>query len=333
MGSPPYPRRVPLARLPTPLEEASRLSTALGVRLLVKRDDLTGLLETGNKVRKLEFACAAALDERADTLITCGGVQSNHCRATAAVGARLGLRARLLLRGTDLPDPDGNLFLDRLLGAEIRFITREQYRDRARLMAGWAEETRREGRKPFVILEGGSDAWGAWGYVRGLEEILGQAAEARERVDVLVHAAGSGGTSAGLAAGAAWLGFRGTLLGIPVCDDGAYFRGMIQQIAADMARRGWPVEPAPVTFADGYQGPGYGIAYPEEMAWVRRAAREEGLLLDPVYTGKALAGLAGEVAAGRVAKGSTVVFLHTGGAFGALAQRKDYLEGGGGPNS
>ena len=325
MNGPPYPPRIPLACLPTPLEPLPRLSAALHVRVSIKRDDCTGAVETGNKVRKLEFLAARAQAEGCDTLITCGGVQSNHCRATAAVGARLGFRVVLVLRGTVPAEPSGNYFLDRVLGAECVFITAAQWADRAARMAAQAARVAAAGGRALVIPEGGSDATGAWGYVRGMDELLGQLAATGDRMDVLVHAAGSGGTTAGLALGATWCGWRGTLLAVPVCDDGAYFDGVVARIAADLRAAGIDAQPAPVAYAEAYKGHAYGVPYPEEMEWVRRLAREEGIVCDPVYTGKALAGLCGEALAGRFARDAHVVFLHTGGIFGALAQPEAYL--------
>jgi D-cysteine desulfhydrase len=320
----PYPPRIPLAHLPTPLEPLPRLSAALGVRVSVKRDDCTGAVETGNKVRKLEFLAARARAEGCDTLITCGAVQSNHCRATAVVGARLGFRVVLVLRGTPPPVPSGNYFLDRVLGAACVFITPAEWPERAARMAAEAQRVAAAGGRALVIPEGGSDATGAWGYVRAMEELCGQLAAADDRMDVLVHAAGSGGTTAGLALGATWCGFAGTLLAVPVCDDGAYFDGVVQRIAAELRAAGADARPAPVTYVEGYGGPGYGLPDPAGMAWVDRLAREEGIVCDPVYTGKALAGLCGEAQAGRIPRGAHVVFLHTGGVFGALAQPEEY---------
>lgn len=321
------PPRVALAHLPTPLQPLPRFSAALGIRLAVKRDDLTGAVETGNKIRKLEFLGADALARGADTLITCGGVQSNHCRATAAVAARLGLRCVLVLRGEEPAEPAGNYFLDRVLGATCRFITAEQWSERESIMGEEAARIAGMGGRAYVMPEGGSNAVGAWGYIHGFRELFEQAQHsplggdlAWGGVDVIVHAAGSGGTTAGLAIGAAHAGWDGRLIAVPVCDDGPYFQGVVDRIAAELGATACAVE-----FPEAYKGEAYGVPYDAEMAWVLRLAREEGVICDPVYSGKALAGLCGEVQAGRIAPNSRVIFLHTGGIFGALAQPSAYL--------
>ncbi len=175
----PYPPRLELARTPTPFERLGRFEKGLGVELYLKRDDLTGAALSGNKVRKLEFVLAEALNRGADVVITCGGAQSNHCRATAVAAAKLGLRCRLLLRTPDPqapPAPEGNLLLDRLSGAEIAWITPDAYKARGEVFEREARNLRREGARPYVIPEGASDALGAWGYIRAFEELAGDIA-------------------------------------------------------------------------------------------------------------------------------------------------------------
>jgi D-cysteine desulfhydrase len=315
--------RVPLARLPTPLEPSPRLGAALGIELLYKRDDLTGLELSGNKARKLEFLVADAEAAGADTLVTCGGVQSNHCRATAFAAAKRGLAAVVLLRVPDPsrpPEAEANALLDLLAGAEIRFVSHEQYRRRGELMAGIAAELRARGRRPYVIPEGGSNALGSLGYVRAVEELHAQLPEGWRSAPVaLAYAAGSGGTGAGLELGVRRLGWSDArVIGFAVCNDAAYFRGAIAEICAD-ARRRWPELPevpeAEIAVDDGFVGPGYAQATAEGLEIVRRAAREDGVLLDPVYTGKAMLGLAGRAASGGL-PARRVVLFHTGGAFG-----------------
>lgn len=323
-AAPNLQQRVPLARLPTPLERSPRLGAALGVELLYKRDDLTGLELSGNKARKLEFLLAAAQAEGADTLITCGGVQSNHCRATAFAAARRGLRAIVLLR---IPDPahppalEANALLDRLAGAEIRWVSHDEYQRRAEVLGRVAEELRAAGRRPYVIPEGGSSALGSLGYVLAMEELRAQLPEAwRDGPVTIAYAAGSGGTGAGIELGVRRLGWTGARpLGFAVCNDAAYFRGVIGTICAD-ARARWPalpeVRPGDVAVDEGFMGPGYGQATPEGLELIRRAAREDGILLDPVYTAKAMLGVAGRAGETGGLPARRVVFLHTGGAFG-----------------
>lgn len=321
----PYPPRVPLARTPTPLEPLPRLSARLGVELLCKRDDLTGAELSGNKVRKLEFLLADAQARGADTVITCGGAQSNHCRATAVAAARLGLRSRLLLRVEDPRNPpaaEANILLDRLVGAEIRWVSRDEYRRRQELFAEEAAALERAGRRPYVIPEGGSNALGSWGYVAAVEELARdlRALPDPDKPVTLVYAAGSGGTGAGLILGARLLGLRGRIVGFNVCDDRAYFVQAIGNIVDD-AIRTWSL---PLSFArdrdvdiiDGYVGRGYSQSRPEELALLRDVARAEAIILDPVYTGKAFYGMTQELARDPRAFGDRIVFLHTGGIFG-----------------
>src|SRR5512138_2646209 len=232
---PPLPPRVPLARLPTPLEPSPRLGVALGIDLLYKRDDLTGLELSGNKARKLEFLVADAEREGADLLVTCGGVQSNHCRATAFAAAKRGLGALLFLRTDDPASPpvaEANSLLDRLAGAEVRFVSHDGYRRRGEVMAAAAEELRARGRRPYVIPEGGSNALGSLGYVLAVAELRDQLPPRwRDGPLTIAYAAGSGGTGAGIELGLRLLGWRGaTAIGFAVCNDARYFRETIAAI-------------------------------------------------------------------------------------------------------
>ncbi len=319
------PPRVPLARLPTPLEPSPRLGARLGVELLYKRDDLTGLELSGNKARKLEFLVADAEARGADVLVTCGGVQSNHCRATAFAAARRGLGCVVLLRTPDPaapPAPEANALLDRLAGADVRFVSHAEYRRRAERMAEVAAELEARGRAPYVIPEGGSNALGSLGYVVAMAELRDQLPAAwREGPFTIAYAAGSGGTGAGIEVGVRAAALAGAApLGLAVCNDAEYFREVIATICAE-ARRRWPalpaVDAAEVRVEGGFVGPGYGETTPEGLEIVRRAAREDGVLLDPVYTGKAMLGVAGLAARGALPS-PRVVLLHSGGGFGAF---------------
>jgi D-cysteine desulfhydrase len=320
------PPRVPLARLPTPLEPSPRLGARLGLELLYKRDDLTGLELSGNKARKLEFLVADAEALGADVLVTCGGVQSNHCRATAFAAAKRGLGAVVLLRTPDPAAPpaaEANLLLDRLAGAEVRFVSHDQYRRRAEVMAAVADELRARGRRPYVVPEGGSNALGSLGYVVAMAELRDQLPAAwREGPLTIAYAAGSGGTGAGIELGLRLLGWReARAIGFAVCNDAAYFRSAIAAICAE-ARRRWPELPevpaAEIAVDDRFVGPGYAEATEEGLELIRSAAREDGVLLDPVYTGKAMLGLAGCAREpGRLAA-RRAVFVHSGGAFGTF---------------
>ena len=311
-----YPERIPIANLPTPLERLERLSAQLGVELWVKRDDLTGAELSGNKVRKLEFLFADARAQGADHVITCGGAQSNHCRATALAAARLGFRSTLLLRVPDPSQPppiEANILLDKLCGAEIRWVSREDYARRAELFPIVAEELRKAGRKPYVIPEGGSNPIGAWGYIRAMEELRSQLPPGPVTI---VYAAGSGGTGAGIILGIRLAGMRDArAVGVNVCDDRDYFVREIGQIIEGAIKK-WHLEVAvprkDIEILDGYVGRGYAISRPEELSLIRDVARTEGLVLDPVYTGKAFFGMREHVKS----LGPRIVFMHTGGIYG-----------------
>jgi D-cysteine desulfhydrase len=314
------PPRVPLARLPTPLDFAQRLTSAWsGPRIWIKRDDLTGFGVSGNKVRKLEFHAGAAMAAGADVLVTCGAVQSNHCRATAIVAARLGLRCRLFLRSADGRRPrriEGNHRLARLAGARITFVDHDWYAHRDERMAEFAARVRSEGRTAWVIPEGASDAVGMLGYARAAREIEDQLERAGVAGALHWHAASSGGTTAGLAAG---LSTGAKVVAASVSDTAADLSRRIDEIAglAGSAVRGTPL--LRVEVRDDYLGLGYGLATPEELATQLEASQLTGLIFDPTYTGKALHGLKREVESGRFDTGDDVVFWHTGGGFAALA--------------
>lgn len=318
--------RVRLAHLPTPLEPLARLGEALGgPPILIKRDDCTGLACGGNKTRKLEFLLAGALEGGADTVITAGGLQSNHVRQTAAAANRLGLACHLVLQRTvDWREPayleSGNLLLDGLLGAELHVPPPAAARDAA--MAALAARLRGNGLRPYVIPGGGSNAIGGLGYAVAAGEILDQGAAIGLDLGTIVTASASGGTQGGLIAGLAARGANVEAVGINAdVGDGA-LAGKIAAIAGETAAligAALPDPAASVTLIDGYGGAGYGLPTDEMLEALRLLARLEGLILDPVYTGKAMAGLIGHVKEGRFDSGRAVVFLHTGGTPGLFA--------------
>ncbi len=310
--------RFGLAHLPTPIEPLPRLSEALGIRLLVKRDDQTGLAFGGNKTRKLELLLADALAQGADTVLTTGAAQSNHCRQTAAAAAKAGLACRLILM--EPKRSSGNLLLDALLGAEIRWTTRDQ-RD-AELQRAF-EETAAQGHRPYLIPYGGSNPLGAAAYAYALEELLTQGITP----DTIVFATSSGGTQAGLVAGARLLGFRGRIVGISVDEPADVLRPRVATLASQTAAR--LGEPATfradeIWVEDAYAAPGYGVLTAAEAEAILRFARSEGLLLDPVYTGRAAAGLLDLAQQGFFRPDETVLFWHTGGTPGLFAH--DYAQ-------
>jgi L-cysteate sulfo-lyase len=323
--------RLKFAHLPTPLEPLPNLTRLLGgPRLWIKRDDCTGLATGGNKTRKLEFLVAEALARGADTLITQGAVQTNHGRQTAAIAARFGLRCILLLEhrvATDDPDylGNGNVLLDRLFGAELRELAGGS--DMNAASEAVAEEVRRAGGKPYVIPGGGSNEVGALGYVACALELVHQANEAGLRIDHIVHATGSAGTQAGLVAGLEAMHAGIPVLGIGVRAPREQQEANVHDLACRLAEKlgvtGGIPRSAVVANCD-YVGEGYGIPTPAMVEAVRLFARHEGILLDPVYTGKAAAGLVDLCRRGFFAKDANVVFLHTGGAAALAAYRRTF---------
>lgn len=325
------PARVPLANQPT---RGHWLRFGEGTRdwprFWLKRDDHTGAELMGNKVRKLEYLMADAVAQGATHVITCGGEQSNHARATAFAATQLGLRSILILRTDDPAAPPaatGNILLDRLVGAELVWISRPAWRDRNRLLEEQAARVRAAGGRPYVIPEGGSNALGSWGYIRAMRELAADLADIASPASpaTVVYACGSGGTGAGLILGAKLLGLaaRGIrVAGVNVCDDRDYFIAKILEICADAEARwqlGADITAADIDIVDGHVGLGYAKSRPEELATIRDLCRSDGVVLDPVYTGKAFHGVVTELRTNPRRFGSTVAFVHTGGMFGLFA--------------
>jgi len=316
------PPKLALAHCPTPLWRSDALDALVSTRVWVKRDDMTGGPEAGNKIRKLEYLLADAGLSGANVVITCGGIQSNHARATALLATSLGMRTVLMLR-TSTPNAPlplaGNVLLDRLAGAEIRLISPEEYTHRRELMAQVAEELAAAGERPYVIDEGGSSALGALGYFDAMREIRQQLdlglGGGPDGFDAVVHACGSGGTAAGCVLGAAHFDVAPVVHAIAVCDDVAYFDGVVRRIVDDAKDLAAPTEMAELRIHDRYKGPAYAVASDEQRHFIVQVARKTGLVLDPVYTGKALFALS------RLEeKPARALFLHTGGLPGLLAQ-------------
>lgn len=310
--------RVPLATLPTPLHYAERLSVALGgPQIWFKRDDLTGFGMGGNKIRKLEFLAADALAQDADTLVTGAGPQSNHVRATMAVAARLGLKGVAVLHGSRPPETQGNLLLDELFGAEIIFTNNP---DRSQLDArieAEAERLRQEGRRPYVIGRGGASSLGSTGYVAASLELLTQLVAQNLQLDYLICATGSCGTQTGLLVGAAWLQPGYQVLGVTVSRPRQECLTRIEKLAQEtitLLGLNLSVSPAEIKVNDDYIGPGYGIPTPACIEAIRLVAQTEGIMLDPVYSGKAMAGLIDLIRRDEINQQHKVLFLHTGGA-------------------
>ncbi|TAD87033.1 MAG: D-cysteine desulfhydrase [Alphaproteobacteria bacterium] len=313
--------RVDLSHGPTPLEPMDRLSAVLGgPRLWIKRDDCTGLAQGGNKARKLEFLVADALAQGADTLITPGAVQSNHVRMTAAAAVRFGLKAHAVLeRRVTATDEDyeqnGNILLDEMFGCGRSYVPSGA--DVAAACADVAAELAAKGAKPYVIPGGGSNPIGALGYVACAIELLEQAKDRSLTISCLVHGTGSSGTQAGLVAGFAAVGASVDVLGISVRHPQDKQEGMVFDLACrttDYLGLGGSVQRERVVADDRYVGPGYGQPTPAMVDAITLVARTEGILLDPVYSGKAMAGLIDHIRTGRFRADQDIVFLHTGGS-------------------
>lgn len=319
------PERLPLTGGPTPIEPLPRLGARLGLELHVKRDDVTGFAESGNKVRKLEFLVREALDQGADTLVTIGALQSNCARATAAVAARLGLKCLLGLRGTRPAVADGNLLLARLFGAEVVFVPPDEDAGPDALLARLGETARRAGGRPYLIPESGSNEVGALGYAALVEELAAQVAAGAPAPDALVIAAWSGGSLAGLHLGRALFGLSAEIWGVPVAFDAPAIRDAVWATARKAGQRlGLDVslDREGIRLLDGYQGQGRAAVQAAELRTVVDAARDGGLLLDPVYTAKAFLALADTARRSPGLLGRRVLFLHTGGGFGVFPHRE-----------
>jgi len=318
--------RLRFAHLPTPVEEMPRLSAALGgPRLLIKRDDLTGLAMGGNKTRKLEYLLAQAQADGARRLITAGAIQSNHCRQTAAAAARFGFECTLVLYPTSSQEdptvneqiPSGNLLLDQLLGAEIVW-TQKARRDQT--LKATFENSWERGQKPYLIPYGGSSPTGAAAYVFALNELIAQ----QHIPDWIVFPSSSGGTHAGLALGAYMYKFSGKIFGISVDEEQDTLQKRVASLASETAnllRESYRFSPEDILVEADYLGGGYGVMGENEREAIRLFAINEGLLLDPVYTARAAGGMINLIRNGKFKKGQTVLFWHTGGTPALFAEK------------
>ena len=315
--------KLTIANLPTKIEKLERLSAEFGTNLWLKRDDHTGSEISGNKVRKLEYVVKDAMDKGCNLLITCGGIQSNHCRATVAVATKYGMKSAVLLRISEQPPVKGNYFLDKLMGADVKFCTREEYsKQRGEIMEAMAEEYRKQGYKPYVIPEGASNEIGTLGYYNCMNEIVKQEAELGVTFDTVVVATGSGGTAAGLYLANELHNYGKRVVSMAVCDDIEYFTNIIHNISTGALEylpehKDAQLERKNIEVIDKYVGLGYAISRPEELEFIKHVARTEAVILDPVYTGKAMYGVYNELKEGGALVGSkNILFIHTGGLFG-----------------
>lgn len=310
---------IPFAPDPTPVEELARLRSALGggPRLLVKRDDTIGFAFGGNKVRKIRLVAADALAQHADTLITAGGVQSNHARVTAAAAAKLGLRCILVVNGTAPSQPTANALLDGLFGADVQYVDHRAGRTPA--MHAAADRERQAGRRPYVIPIGASTPLGAAAFAHAITELLDQISPP----DVIVHSSSSGGTQAGLVAGCTLAGIRTRVVGISADERSDALSADIRTLLAGLADLigvgGERFSNASVVVDDRFVGEGYGVSTAESRAALDLLARTEAIVLDPTYTAKAMAGLIAYVKRGEFRADETVLFWHTGGQVAVFA--------------
>jgi D-cysteine desulfhydrase len=318
------PSRIELALSPTPIMKLERVSRRLGVELYMKRDDLTGLLESGNKVRKLEFLVGDALDQGADTLITVGTLQSNCCRAVSAVAARLGLNAVVAVKGERPAVYDGNLLLNRMLGAEVRYLTDEEFASYPVALEAIAEDVRRRGGRPYVIPESGSNETGALGYLECAVELAEQIGHGAPRFDTVAIAAFSGGSQAGLLMGKQLAGLPSEIVSVPIAFPADHVRTYVADTIGKTVRRyGFALDvPKTIHVLDGYQGTGRAGVDDAELSLLISMAREEGVMLDPVYTAKAFGGLLETLQRDPKALGQRVCFIHTGGIFSLFPFRE-----------
>lgn len=332
--------RVSLAMLPTPIHEWKLPGLPDGVSVHIKRDDMTGMQMSGNKVRKLEFLMAEALAGGADCVITIGGIQSNHCRATATAASYLGLECHLVLRNTEHhagADPGlvGNLLVERLQGAHVHQVSKQEYVSvgSEALCERLADELRARGRKPYIVPVGGSNALGCWGYMMAMEEIAAQSEELGVRFTHIAMACGSGATTAGLAIGNHAMGYGARVLGYGVCDDERYFYDFMDGLVAGLGAGAAVPEAGVAGIVSMVQskGAGYAISRAEELQTVLDVSMATGVVLDPVYTGKAVHSLLHSMRTDAEAwRDAKVLFVHTGGLLGMydkIPQLQPMVEG------
>ena len=322
--------RTSLAFLPTPVHEMERLRERLGPscpRLLIKRDDQTGLATGGNKTRKLEFVLADAIAQGSDVLITAGGPQSNHCRQTAAAAARLGLGCVLIASGERQPKKtwNGNLLLNHLLGASVVFA---RHHSREEMMQSIADDLKSKGRTPYVIPVGASMPIGSAGYVAAVEELAGQLDEMGEMPDTVIFASGSAGTHAGILVGSEALGLPFAVEGIADGDDVEELRAKICDLVKEttaLLKLDLQIPDEKLVLHGSYGEPGYAVITDGDVRAMELMAQSEGILADPVYTGRALKGVFGLIEQGRWGVDETVMFWHTGGSSGMFGRADEIM--------
>jgi D-cysteine desulfhydrase len=324
------PPQLQLANTPTRIDKMQNLSQELGKNIYIKRDDQTGSEVSGNKIRKLEFIFKDVLDKGCDTVITCGGIQSNHARATTATAASLGLSSVLVLKiADDVPAPDGNYFFNKLFGAEFHYISEDDYQQRRNtIMEELKSKLEQQGRNPYVIPEGASNGLGCFGYYNCFHEIAAQEKQLGINFDTIVTAIGSGGTYGGLFMANKITNSAKRIVGFNVSATALEFQQRIVGELQEMLRVGKSLldfSPDEIDIIDGYVGIGYAQSRAEELNLIAHIARTNGVILDPVYTGKAMYGLEQEIKKGNFSQAKNILFLHTGGVPGLFPKREQFV--------
>ena len=315
------PKKINLANLPTPIQQIN----FEGKEFLIKRDDFTGSDLSGNKVRKLEYLLQHARREKAEIIFTCGGDQSNHARATAAAAAILGIKSRLFLWGSEIAKPTGNLFLDKMYGAEIIFLNKKDFKNVDEIMTEERRKLVKTGKRVYVIPAGGSSTLGIWGYISFIEELKKQIN--LKKIDGIFSACGSGGTAAGLIVGAALHKLNIKIYAVNVLLPEKEIRKKILQLALGASleyKLNIEIDESKLVILDGYSKEGYKNISNEKVRLISRFAKSSGILLDPAYTGKAFVAYHQRILKQRL--GMKVIFLHTGGLFGVFAKSTAYLD-------
>ncbi|WP_045518945.1 1-aminocyclopropane-1-carboxylate deaminase/D-cysteine desulfhydrase [Neobacillus niacini] len=319
-----------IANLPTKIEKVHFFRQNLHKSVFIKRDDQTGMATSGNKLRKLEYLIKDAQNKKCDYLITNGGIQSNHARATAVIAAKYKMNSLLLLKESEKVKTEGNLFFDKLVGAKIKILSEQQYQNLPCIIKELKEELTESGHNPYVIPMGGSDGLGALGYVDAYYEILRQEEQLGIEFDTIVVTDGSGGTYAGLLYGNKEANKNKTIIGMSVLNQMEQAVRDILHVLEDMNQYGdnlFRFSDKEINIIDRYIGLGYGKSQLDELKFMERFAREEGIILDPVYTGKSMYGLYRELKNGNLQESQNILFIHTGGMFGWTDEKIKMLYG------
>jgi D-cysteine desulfhydrase len=322
--------KITIANVPTKIEKLNFFNKHLNKSVFIKRDDQTGMATSGNKIRKLEYLLQDAQNKKCDYLITSGGIQSNHARATAVLAAKFKMKTLLILKAGEISRMEGNLFFDQLVGAKLKLVSEDEYRDLTSMIEELNAELIDSGHRPYVIPMGGSNGIGAQGYVDAYYEILHQEQELGLVFDTIVVTNGSGGTYAGLLYANKESHQNKTIIGMSVLNQGEQAVRDILHVLTDMNQyrdNHFCFSASEINIIDRYIGLGYGKSQLEELKFIEKFAQEEGLILDPVYTGKAMYGLYNELKNGSFQKSQNILFIHTGGIFGWTDEKINMLYG------